>query len=267
MYDPTIGQWISEDPIDFDAGDPNLRRYVGNSPTNKTDPFGLQEKQPSVASVNGVRFEGANVNVRIVDIADGKVTIEYTTSDGKTMQATRAIDQFKPADQAFLKKLQLVPRNIVIDAFNRTGAEQDAWVRAVVDGIATLNELPKGKEILQGCRDALDPPRDRRGIPQGIANDTHVRIIPTGATTNTGLPLTRITVSMNPVTGVLDAEFETTIRFNSDSGFAGLGKELWHAWQHLIGAMVAGKDLEKWDLDAVHAVRDVLREQGMELKK
>ncbi len=41
MYDPVIGQFISEDPIGFDAGDPNLRRYVGNSPTNATDPSGL----------------------------------------------------------------------------------------------------------------------------------------------------------------------------------------------------------------------------------
>ncbi len=39
-YDAAIGQWLSEDPIGFAAGDPNLRRYVGNSPTNGTDPSG-----------------------------------------------------------------------------------------------------------------------------------------------------------------------------------------------------------------------------------
>jgi len=41
MFDPVIGQFISDDPIEFDAGDPNLRRYVENSPTNATDPTGL----------------------------------------------------------------------------------------------------------------------------------------------------------------------------------------------------------------------------------
>ncbi len=41
MYDPTIGRWISEDPIGFEAADPNLYRYVGNNPTNATDPSGL----------------------------------------------------------------------------------------------------------------------------------------------------------------------------------------------------------------------------------
>ena len=30
------------DPIKFDAGDPNIFRYVGNDPVNWTDPSGLQ---------------------------------------------------------------------------------------------------------------------------------------------------------------------------------------------------------------------------------
>jgi hypothetical protein len=41
MYDPTVGRFLEDDPIGFAAGDPNLYRYVGNSPTNKTDPSGL----------------------------------------------------------------------------------------------------------------------------------------------------------------------------------------------------------------------------------
>ena len=40
-YDPRIGQFISEDPSGFEAGDPNLRRYVENSPTNRVDPTGM----------------------------------------------------------------------------------------------------------------------------------------------------------------------------------------------------------------------------------
>jgi hypothetical protein len=40
MYDPSIGRWTSEDPIGFDAGDPDLYRYVQNMPTEATDPSG-----------------------------------------------------------------------------------------------------------------------------------------------------------------------------------------------------------------------------------
>jgi RHS repeat-associated protein len=40
-YDSANGRFISEDPLGFGAGDSNLTRYVGNSPTNGTDPSGL----------------------------------------------------------------------------------------------------------------------------------------------------------------------------------------------------------------------------------
>jgi RHS repeat-associated protein len=39
-YDSANGRFISEDPLGFGAGDANLTRYVGNSPTNFTDPSG-----------------------------------------------------------------------------------------------------------------------------------------------------------------------------------------------------------------------------------
>lgn len=44
-YDPTIGRFLSEDPIGFNGGI-NLYTYVGNRPVNFIDPFGLQEMFP-----------------------------------------------------------------------------------------------------------------------------------------------------------------------------------------------------------------------------
>jgi hypothetical protein len=41
MFDPTVGRLLEEDPEGFDAGDTNLYRYVGDNPTNFTDPSGL----------------------------------------------------------------------------------------------------------------------------------------------------------------------------------------------------------------------------------
>ncbi len=39
-YDPSVGRFISSDPIEFLAGDTNFYRYVGNDPVNFVDPFG-----------------------------------------------------------------------------------------------------------------------------------------------------------------------------------------------------------------------------------
>jgi RHS repeat-associated protein len=40
-YDPSVGRWLSEDPIGFVAEDANLARYVGNWATALSDPLGL----------------------------------------------------------------------------------------------------------------------------------------------------------------------------------------------------------------------------------
>ena len=64
MYDPTVGRWLSQDPIGFKGGDPNLYRYVGNSPTNATDPSGLVETSVfdiPVAAGAGLVQGGANL--------------------------------------------------------------------------------------------------------------------------------------------------------------------------------------------------------------
>ncbi|MGC4002698.1 MAG: RHS repeat-associated core domain-containing protein [Pirellulales bacterium] len=39
--DYVVARWLTEDPTQFGGGDPNLGRYVGNSPTNAVDFTGL----------------------------------------------------------------------------------------------------------------------------------------------------------------------------------------------------------------------------------
>ncbi len=61
--DPATGRWISQDPIGFGGGDANLYRYVGNGPTNATDPSGLWQdglggKVADKGVVEGIRQYG-----------------------------------------------------------------------------------------------------------------------------------------------------------------------------------------------------------------
>ncbi len=44
FYSPTLGRFLQRDPIGYDAGDLNVYRYVGNSPTIFMDEMGLQQR-------------------------------------------------------------------------------------------------------------------------------------------------------------------------------------------------------------------------------
>lgn len=69
-YDAALGRWISEDPIGFAAGDANLSRYVGNGPTNATDPSGLitwGDFFGGVLDVAAGAAEGANQIIKAKD--------------------------------------------------------------------------------------------------------------------------------------------------------------------------------------------------------
>ena len=43
-YQPELGRFLQPDPRQFEAGDYNLYRYCHNDPVNRTDPFGLLER-------------------------------------------------------------------------------------------------------------------------------------------------------------------------------------------------------------------------------
>ena len=45
-YSPTLGRFIEQDPIGFEAGDNNWYRFVANGPTGKMDPGGLRGALP-----------------------------------------------------------------------------------------------------------------------------------------------------------------------------------------------------------------------------
>ena len=60
-YDSSIGKWMSEDPIGFDGETDNLREYVGNSPTNRSDPSGLRPFGVAPLTYTpGVTFQSIN---------------------------------------------------------------------------------------------------------------------------------------------------------------------------------------------------------------
>jgi RHS repeat-associated protein len=58
-YDPADGVWLSQDPLGFAAAQTNTSEYVGNSPTNGTDPSGMMTEGEALQIYNAAVANGA----------------------------------------------------------------------------------------------------------------------------------------------------------------------------------------------------------------
>ena len=63
-YNPEAGRWISSDPIEFESGDTNFYRYVGNNSINLVDPNGLLSLDP-IDIYNCITGEGDQAVVAV----------------------------------------------------------------------------------------------------------------------------------------------------------------------------------------------------------
>ncbi len=110
MMDTLTGRWLTEDPEGFAAGDPNLMRFVDNSPTNATDPTGLVlvaqtkwEADDYLAWLKGEESENASApsmmlrdfraespklgGISVESLPSGKWIFLYDDKDKKAIQA------------------------------------------------------------------------------------------------------------------------------------------------------------------------------------
>jgi len=76
MFDPTIGRFTSEDPAGFGPGDPNLYRYVKNSPTNFTDPSGLVPSDLLAQATQIKQWSSDGRKLAVIEKALFRITVE-----------------------------------------------------------------------------------------------------------------------------------------------------------------------------------------------
>ncbi len=115
-YDPSTGQWTQPDLIDFLGRDPNRYRYCGNSPTNATDPSGLQSPLPP----NNMPPSG---------ISD---------TGWLPASAFKALGELSAQNRARLEKVFQVARTTTV--FRFWSHRCHAWVGAVRDKIVALGK-------------------------------------------------------------------------------------------------------------------------------
>jgi hypothetical protein len=104
------------DPLGYEAGDANLRRYVGNSPTNAIDPSGLEEADPFPPPATHTGFTAISGQKAIIDYLS--VTIEY--KKGKDSSANCPKNSISiGADQSKAKQLGHIYHELMSILSNR----------------------------------------------------------------------------------------------------------------------------------------------------
>ncbi|MEQ9411710.1 MAG: hypothetical protein RIK87_28605 [Fuerstiella sp.] len=111
-------RWSSETPLGFEAGDTNLRRYVGNSPPNATDPDGLQERR--LPTINISTPDGTDVR-SLGSFFQGTGQEYDPTSRNKTV-VQRLYESYDSEDKRIFEFATFLNRNNEVDrAINQAG--------------------------------------------------------------------------------------------------------------------------------------------------
>jgi hypothetical protein len=87
VMDPGVGRFMEEDPQGFEAGDTNLSRYVGNDPTDATDPSGNFLVTAGKEAAEKVQGKFAKLGLNLAVMALPPVDKDNVTSEGKNQPA------------------------------------------------------------------------------------------------------------------------------------------------------------------------------------
>ncbi len=157
-YSPSLQRFLSEDPLGFGGGDPNLYAYVGNRPTNLTDPGG-QVPAAVVAALVGCLVDAsisAASGVAINVLTGRKVTLTSVARDAVvgclTGAAMRMVARLPGVSGVIDDALRAVgaacsfPADTVVataDGQRRIGElRAGAWVRAYDEATGTTGDYP-----------------------------------------------------------------------------------------------------------------------------
>jgi RHS repeat-associated protein len=130
-YDPKVGRWISEDRIEFGGDLSNIARYGGNSPTNGTDPSGLQATIP-----------GAAANAA----AAGWTAKEIATTFGLSLAAAEALVNAQKIADAAEQVIKTITENVRRMKFGDPCTAAKEAVKQAKKGLDSLEKVIKEHE-------------------------------------------------------------------------------------------------------------------------
>ncbi len=145
MYDPVVGRFLEVDELSFAAGDPNLYRYVGNSPTNYTDPSG-----DYLLAVNKETAEAVRERIREVTSFDGQPGVNAPEPQPLPPTGWYIIHEIVDPDD-LAKIHRALNANLVDNA--RTAEEKDAFFRFLAPMASNAKPYPGANVVTHATKD------------------------------------------------------------------------------------------------------------------
>ncbi|MDR0608585.1 MAG: toxin C-terminal domain-containing protein [Planctomycetaceae bacterium] len=151
-YDPAMGRFINRDPIDYDAEDVNLYRYVNNSPIIHQDPMGeVVETIWDIANIGiGLSEVGCDI-CKIVSTGEGWKDLGLD-SGGVALDVVATAFPFIPGGAGAANKCRKVVCNIV-----KRLSPADAKNVAKAGGWKKLNERSRHGETIYDRGKGAEP--------------------------------------------------------------------------------------------------------------
>ena len=160
-YDPETGNWLTQDPIGFSAGDANLSRYVGNSAVNQVDPSGFEAMGHHYIAKNNVLGKLPGLSDDVIDFVWG-----YTSHP--TKPGTHTFDAAHRAyDKHILEKFKLKFMNDGVWDVDALGKLTPDDFKGYIDNISTGRNPFTGhvdEAIDKYIKESIDPNVVKKGI-------------------------------------------------------------------------------------------------------
>ena len=151
-YDPTTGRWTTEDPMGFPAGDANLYRYVGNNPTNLTDPSGLNETEDKAnALLNQISkgTQGILTALELIDLVKSKDKNVARNAQKALLAFLQKLQPAKAPSKDEVEKVGQYIFDLESDAFKVRQKATESLIAAGPQALMALECNLQGKNSLE----------------------------------------------------------------------------------------------------------------------
>jgi RHS repeat-associated protein len=173
-YDPAQARFLSEDPLEYQAGDPNLYAYVGNDPVNRTDPTG---ENPACLAAIFLNVGNLYIYDQMMEVmGDPSLTAEEEAIRldelGYAMELNWSVLEMACLNLPFLPPVLRTGAGRGVSSFGRNALHyQQAYRQRLADNLIPRSPTPPAR-VIRG-HGTYDPSNGYVVVPEGTTLTTY----------------------------------------------------------------------------------------------